>query len=90
MFDDAPLPYQSLDESGNFVQVNKAWTELLGYKKDEVIGNSFVDYIMPDFKEHFIENFPRFKATGETCAGFDMPKKRWRHSEYSVSWQNRI
>lgn len=75
MFEEAPLAYQSLDEKGNFIQVNKAWTEMLGYNKDDVIGKSFGEFIMPDFKQHFIENFPKFKEAGETCTGFDMPTK---------------
>lgn len=75
MFDDAPLAYQSLDENGNFIQVNKAWSEMLGYDKGDVVGKSFGEYVMPEFKEHFVQNFPRFKESGETCTDFDMPTK---------------
>ena len=30
LFDLAPLPYQSLDESGNILNVNHAWLEQIG------------------------------------------------------------
>ncbi len=75
MFEDAPLPYQSLDENGNFISVNRAWLELLGYELEEVIGKNFGDFIHSDFKEHFKINFPKFKYEGVTCTKFEMLKK---------------
>ena len=38
LFDEAPLGYQSLDETGRFLSVNQAWLSLLGYEKEEVLG----------------------------------------------------
>jgi PAS domain S-box-containing protein len=49
LFEQAPVSYQSLDENGNIIEVNQAWTRLTGYSKDEAIGRSFVDFI-PDKK----------------------------------------
>jgi len=31
-------PYQSLDEEGRIIHVNKAWLDALGYSHEEVIG----------------------------------------------------
>ena len=76
MFDQAPLSYQSLDEDGNFKVVNQTWLNLLGYSHEEVIGKSFGDFLHPDWKDHFKENFPRFKAIGEILGiEFEMIKK---------------
>jgi PAS domain S-box-containing protein len=36
LFEDAPLPYQSLDEQGTILEVNKPWLEMLGYTRQEV------------------------------------------------------
>lgn len=74
-YDDAPLPYQSLDESGHIIEVNQAWLDLLGYSQDEVIGRWFGDFIInPTII--FNENFPKFKANGEICnIQFEMKKK---------------
>ena len=61
LFENAPLSYQSLDERGYFLDVNKKWLETLGYEREEVIGKWFGDFLGLGFKEHFDKNFPLFK-----------------------------
>jgi len=76
LYDNAPLSYQSLDENGNFIEVNETWLNILGYKREEVIGKNFGEFLHPDWKDHFKENFPRFKAIGEILGvEFEMVKK---------------
>jgi len=76
LYEKAPLGYQSLDESGCFIVVNQAWLDTLGYTQEEVIGKSFADFLHPDWRDHFKENFPRFKAIGEILGvEFEMVKK---------------
>jgi len=76
LYEKAPLGYQSLDENGFFIAVNKTWLEGLGYAKEEVIGKSFADFLHPDWRDHFNENFPRFKAIGDILGvEFEMVKK---------------
>lgn len=76
LFENAPLGYQSLDENGNFLEVNEAWCKTLGYEKNEVIGRNFAEFIHPDFKEHFKKNFPQFKKLGQILGvEFEMIKK---------------
>ncbi|MFO7816611.1 MAG: PAS domain-containing protein, partial [Desulfovibrionales bacterium] len=76
LYKKAPLGYQSLDEKGHLIQVNQAWFDTLGYIRDEVIGRSFADFLHPDWRDHFKENFPRFKAIGEILGvEFEMVKK---------------
>ena len=75
-YQNAPIAYQSLDEKGHLIEVNKAWLDTLGYDREEVIGKSFGDFLPPDWKDHFNENFPRFKAVGEILGmEFEMIKK---------------
>jgi PAS domain S-box-containing protein len=74
-FQNAPLGYQSLDINGNFIAVNEAWLETLGYKRDEVIGKWFGDFLAPRFKEVFRERFPVFKAKGKIHSEFEMIHK---------------
>jgi len=64
LYENAPLPYQSLDEQGHFLDVNPAWLRTLGYKRDQVIGENFADFLHPDSKTHFEINFPAFKERG--------------------------
>jgi len=63
-YDNIPLSYQSLDEDGCFIDVNPAWLRTLGYKKEEVIGKWFGDFLHPDWKPHFEKSFSEFKRRG--------------------------
>jgi PAS domain S-box-containing protein len=76
LYERAPLPYQSLDESGCFIEVNQSWLDIMGYSRGAVLGKSFGDFLHPDWRDHFKENFPRFKAVGEILGvEFEMIKK---------------
>ncbi len=76
LFENAPMSYQSLDENGNFLEVNKTWLAVLGYDREEVVGRNFSEFLHPDWQDHFKENFPRFKAVGEVLGvEFEMKKK---------------
>ncbi len=76
LFENAPLSYQSLDQNGNFLDVNDTWLKILGYTRDEVIGRNFAEFLHSDWKNHFRENFSRFKAVGEMLGvEFEIKKK---------------
>ncbi|EMS79789.1 PAS domain S-box protein [Desulfotignum phosphitoxidans] len=76
LYEKAPLGYQSLDENGRFIVVNQTWLDTLGYDREDVIGKSFADFLHPDWRDHFKENFPRFKSIGEILGvEFEMVKK---------------
>ena len=76
MFMNAPMPYQSLDSQGNFIDVNQTFLNVLGYSREELIGRNFGDILHPDWKDHFKQNFPRFKAIGEILGvEFELVKK---------------
>ena len=64
LYDNAPLPYQFLDENGCFIDVNSTWLKTLGYMLEEVIGKWFGDFLHPDEKTHFEKIFPTFKQHG--------------------------
>ena len=68
MLETSPLPYQSLDQNGCLVQVNRAWLEALGYENEkEVLGRSFGDFLDPESRTLFPERFQHFKKTGRIC-----------------------
>ena len=75
LFDKAPLGYQSLDENGNFLEINQQWCELLGYTKEEVVGKWFGDFLPPDNRELFRRRFPIFKAQGHIHSEFEVLHK---------------
>jgi two-component system, cell cycle sensor histidine kinase and response regulator CckA len=76
LYEQAPLGYQSLDVNGDFLEVNQAWLHAFGYCREEVVGRNFSEFLHPDWREHFRENFPRFKAVGEILGvEFEMMRK---------------
>lgn len=76
LYESFPLPSQSLDPNGYFIEVNPAWLDLLGYSLEEVIGKSFSNFLHPDWREHFKEHFPILKRVGEVLGvEFEMVKK---------------
>ena len=64
LYINAPLAYQSLNENGNILDINPQWERVLGYKKDEVIGKWFGDFLHDEYVAHFKKNFPVFKKRG--------------------------
>ena len=79
LFNNAPLGYQSLDAEGNFLDVNQQWLDTFGYKREEVIGNWFGDFLSPDYKDIFRKRFPQFKAQGYIHSELEMIHKNGRH-----------
>ncbi len=67
--------YQSLDEEGYFLEVNQQWLDLLGYRKEEVVGHWFGEFLAPSFRDAFRERFPIFKERGKIHSEFQMLRK---------------
>jgi two-component system, cell cycle sensor histidine kinase and response regulator CckA len=85
LYDSAPLPYQSLDAEGRFLDVNPAWLRTLGYKREEVIGKCFADFLHPDLGPLFERNFSEFKRIGAVCdAQYRMRHKDGHHLAISL------
>ena len=59
-----PACYQSLDEQGVLLDVNRAWVETLGYSRDEVIGKRLIDFIAPINRNLSRRAFARMKQVG--------------------------
>ena len=78
LFERAPFAYQSLDETGHFLEANPKWLELFGYEKEEVIGAWFGDFLVPEMREPFRRRFEYFKQHGTVHSEFDMVTKNGR------------
>jgi PAS domain S-box-containing protein len=57
LFENASDMIQSIDEEGNFLFVNKAWREKLGYTNEEISLLKFIDVIHDSEKSHCQELF---------------------------------
>jgi PAS domain S-box-containing protein len=75
LFENSPLGYQSLDTDGNIIEVNNSWLKILGYKREEVIGRWFGEFLIPEMVGAFRERFPKFKTDGEVHNQFKMVHK---------------
>jgi len=89
LFELAPFGYQSLDEDGNFLDVNLTWLNTLGRVREEVIGKNFTEFLDPGWQPFFFENFPKFKECGLVeSAEFEMLRKDG--SRVAVSFDGRV
>lgn len=64
LFENAPLAYQSLDIDGCILDINPQWLEILGYSRDEVIGQWFGNFLERASVEFFRNKFLLFKERG--------------------------
>ena len=80
IYENLPLAYQSLDETGNFIDINKSWLETLGYPREEVIGKWFGDFLITEHANLFKERFSHFITRGEVKdIEFEMVRKDGEH-----------
>ena len=64
LFEDAPLPYQSLDEHGRFLELNRTWLATLGYERREVLGRGFWEFTAGVDQAEFAAGFARTRESG--------------------------
>ena len=73
LYDHSPISYHSLDSEGHIMEVNDSWLSKLGYKRHNVIGRWFADFLAPEYIKSFEENFSKLQEDGETFAvNFEM------------------
>ena len=65
LYEKAPLAYQSLDVEGNILEVNDAWLNLLGFRREEVIGRFIGDFMTDVSIKTLQDEFPKFQQRGK-------------------------
>jgi PAS domain S-box-containing protein len=55
LFDHSSDLIQFLDMNGLIITANPSWLKTLGYRLEEVRGHSIYDYIMPAYREHYMQ-----------------------------------
>ncbi|BDI14733.1 hypothetical protein ANSO36C_05350 [Nostoc cf. commune SO-36] len=73
LFENANDLIQSVNPSGHFLYVNRAWRETLGYSEAEIANMNLFDIIHPDFKQHCLQRFYRVlsgEKLGQVKAAF--------------------
>ena len=85
LYEQAPIGYQSLDAQGNIVEVNQPWLSLLGYERQEVVGKSFGEFLVPDQLDKFRSDFPVLKESGQVKGiEFEMLTKSGKPLQVSI------
>ncbi len=64
LFENNPVPYQSLDINGNFIDLNEPLSQLLGYPREELLGRNFSEFWTPETRDQFEDKFCYLKKEG--------------------------
>ncbi|WP_292753765.1 response regulator [Nostoc sp. NMS4] len=64
LYNNAPCGYHSLDSEGRLLKVNETELHWLGYTREEMIGQSLLNFFTPASRLAFAQNYPRFKKQG--------------------------
>ena len=68
LFEKAPLAYQSLDDRGNFREINEAWLRLFGYTEEDLkklYGTNFSSILTDDMVPEYGKAFAQFLEVGQ-------------------------
>jgi diguanylate cyclase (GGDEF)-like protein/PAS domain S-box-containing protein len=72
-----------VDADGRFVRVNRAWETSLGYRVDQLVGQSAIELIHPDDLDRTMAEAVRRREPGERVDAF---QSRLRHADGSYRW----
>ena len=64
LYNNAPCGYHSLDIEGKYLRVNETELKLLGYSREEMIGQSILNFLTEPSRQTFLDNFKIFLAQG--------------------------
>ncbi|MFP4394230.1 MAG: PAS domain S-box protein [Anaerolineales bacterium] len=75
LFENSPIAYQSLNEAGQYIDVNPRLCELLGYSRDELLGKVFGEFWSERTQHRFPEAFEGFKCSGAVSGELELVRK---------------
>ena len=65
LYHNTPAMLHSIDPEGHLVSVSDYWVEVMGYRRDEVIGHKLTEFYTPDSREYAeTKVLPEFFKTG--------------------------
>lgn len=74
IFDCSPAAIMVADDQGRYVEVNKATEDLLGAKREEIIGKTIHDFVAPLRQETVGEMWEKFQSTKNQEGFFDISR----------------
>lgn len=64
LYENAPCGYHSLDPEGRIIRINETELKWLGYSREETLGRKFTDFITPESKIVYKNNYPAYMERG--------------------------
>ncbi|BAY26951.1 two-component hybrid sensor and regulator [Calothrix sp. NIES-2100] len=64
LYNKAPCGYHSLDSQGCFIKVNETELQLLGYSRQEILGQPMENFFTEASRLAFVQNYSAFKERG--------------------------
>ncbi|WP_027720147.1 response regulator [Maridesulfovibrio zosterae] len=89
LYTDAPIAYQSLNGFGEFLDVNRRFTETTGYTVKDILGKPFASILHPACRNYFTNQFSKINAIGE-LKGFELRMLKKNQEEILVTFNARI
>jgi PAS domain S-box-containing protein len=68
---------------GRFRQINPAWSQVLGWSDEELLGSEMIDYVHPEDRERTLAHAAKLERDGEASAAFE---NRWRCADGTYRW----
>jgi PAS domain S-box-containing protein len=89
LIDTANAMMVGVDSDGRIISVNEATERVSGYRRDELLGRSFFETIMPrDRFPQAWEAFQRYRSGGKMPRAFEAPILTRNGDTRIVAWQN--
>ena len=83
LYDLAPDIYTTINNKGEVLSVNQTGLDILGYKKEELIGSNTIDLVHPEDKELVAKHIKEVFLTGNDTVNIEYRKVR---KDGSVIW----
>ncbi|MBD2292917.1 PAS domain S-box protein [Anabaena sphaerica FACHB-251] len=64
LYNNAPCGYYSLDSEGIITGINNTQLQWLGYTREEMVGQKYINFLTEQGCQIFHENYPKFKEIG--------------------------
>jgi PAS domain S-box-containing protein len=68
---------------GRFRQINPAWSAVLGWSEEQLLGSEMIDYVHPEDRERTLAQAAQLEQDGEASADFE---NRWRCADGTYRW----
>jgi len=65
IYEGLPIAYQAIDPEGRILHVNKSWSALMGYSREEAVGKVFDDILTPESLRAFEDRADSLVESGQ-------------------------